>query len=102
MKEIIDRLEESNIPEDVLVSAAEVISRYVSKAQLCARDYPDHFEVHESQNVVTIAETAGAHQGHLYNELSEVINDPSIDTIVDIAQDLVCESVIRALKGTKI
>ena len=68
----------------------------------CALETTQITSRYESQNVVTIAETAGAHQGHLYNELSEVINDPSIDTIVDIAQDLVCESVIRALKGTKI
>lgn len=99
MKEIIDRLEGSDVPEDVLDRAAEVISRYMLKAQLCARDYPDLFEIHESSNVVTVAETAGAYQSHLYNELSEVINDPSIDTIIDIAQDLVYESVIRTLKG---
>lgn len=99
MKEIIDRLKENNIPEDVLVSAAEVISAYVNEAVNYALDSPSSFEVHESQNVVTIAETAGAHQEHLYDELCEVINDPSIDTIVDIAQDLVYESVIKTLKG---
>ena len=99
MREIIDRLEENNIPEDVLVSAAEVISAYVNEAVNYALDYPGSFEVHESQNVVTIAETAGAHQEHLYDDLCEVINDPSIDTIVDITQDLVYEAVIRTVKG---
>ena len=99
MKEIIDRLEESNIPQDVLVSAAEIISAYIREAVNYAEDFPDHFEVHESQNIVTIAEAAGAHQEHLYDEFSEVINDPSIDTIVDIAQDLVYEAVIRTVKG---
>jgi len=99
MKEIIDRLKESNIPEDVLVSAAEVISAYVNEAVNYALDSPSSFEVHKSQNVVSIAETAGAHQEHLYDDLCEVINDPSIDTIVDIAQDLVYESVVKTLKG---
>ena len=99
MREIIDRLEESNIPEDVLVSAAEVISAYVNEAVNYALDSPSSFEVHESQNVVTIAETAGAHQEHLYDDLCEVVNDSSIDTIVDIAQDLVYESVVKTLKG---
>lgn len=99
MKEIIDRLEENNIPEDILISAAEIINDYVREAVNYAESCPEDFAAHESQSIVGIAETVGAHQEHLYDELCEIMNDPSIDTIVDIAQDFVFESVVRTLKG---
>lgn len=103
---IIERLKQDvlikhKVSDNILAEVADLIDCYINAACECVEEEPSWFS--KTDDLEKVVETAGCHSEHIYDELYEICDWQSgdedvIDSIVDIAHELIYEAAMKTLK----